>query len=164
MFTEIRSSWKIRGLNPVFVCWQGDAGKRGTWAFLPKDGLLSPAPNAAWSFPKLLLALLHSSVSCWWDALWDRHSSFLLGSLCGWDGEGADMVRAEPLPKSLYVVPLLSSYATFLWRISGLQRQSWFEGCDTFVGWAIRVFVLYVAEPSGEMFLLQHDEISAECW
>lgn len=96
MFTEIRSSWKIRGLNPVFVCWQGDAGKRGTSAFMPKDALLPPAPNSAWFFPRLLLALLPSSVSRWWDALWDRHSSFLLVSLCRWNADGADMVRSRP--------------------------------------------------------------------
>lgn len=35
------------------------------------------------------------------------------------------------------VALLLSSYTTFLWRMWVLWRQSWFEGCDTLVGWPL---------------------------
>lgn len=146
MFIEIRSSWKIRGLNPVFVCWQGDAGKRGTWAFLPKDALLSPAPNSVCFFPKLLLALLPYSVS-WWDALCARHSSFLLVSLCRWDAEGADMVRAGPLPQSV-------------WPCCFLPIQHFFGGCQGFEGsHGLKVVTLLLDDLLGYPFLMWQNQV-----
>lgn len=155
MFTEIRSSWKIRGLNPVFVRWQDDAGKRGTWAFLPKDAQLSPAPNSAGFSPKLLLALLPSSVS-YWDALWGRHSSFLLVSLCRWDAEGADMVRADSLPKSVWLHCLL-------------PIQHFFGGCQGFEGsHGLKVVTLLLDDLLGSLFLMWQNQaerlFASACW
>lgn len=162
MFTEIRSSWKIRGLNPVFVCWQGDAGKTGTWAFLPKGALLSPAPNclifpqaAAGCVTFLCVSLVGCSLGQTLQLL--IGVTVQMGCWRCWHGKNR--------PTSLEcVAPLLSSYTTFLWRMSGLWRQSWFEGCDTLVGWPIRDSAFDVTEPSGEMLLLQHVKISAEFW
>lgn len=98
-------------------------------------------------FPKLLLSLLPSSVSCWWDALWDRHSSFSLVSLCTWDAEGADTVRADPLPKSM-------------WLCCFLPIQHFFGGGQGFEGsHGLKAVTHLLDDLLGSLFLMWQNQV-----